>query len=57
MYSALGNNEKAKMYLEVAYDQVVSKADQLKDYTARESFLTNVRENREVVAAWEALNE
>ena len=53
VYSALENSEKGKQYLEVAYKRVLSNADRLKDREARERFLANVRENREVIAAWD----
>jgi len=53
VYSALGDAEKGKQYLEVAYKEVLSRADRLKTQEARERLLTNIRENREVVAAWD----
>ena len=53
VYSALGDSEKGKQYLEVAYKQVLSDADRREDWEARERFLANVREHREVVAAWD----
>lgn len=56
-YSALGDNKKAVKYLRTAYYEVVDHANNIKKLTDRESFLTNVRENREVIAAWEELNK
>ena len=53
VYSALGDSNKGEQYLEVAYKRVMSDADRREDQEARERFLTNVRENREVVAAWD----
>lgn len=53
VYSALGDSEKGKQYLEAAYKQLLNMADRREDQEARELFLTNIRENREVIAAWD----
>jgi TolB-like protein/class 3 adenylate cyclase len=56
VYSALGENKKAVKHLENAYNEIIDRANKIKELKDRESFLTNIRENREVVAAWEGLN-
>jgi len=57
VYDGLGQKEKSQEYLKVAYNTVISRAENFKDIKAREKYLTDVRENREVVAAWEKLNQ
>ena len=49
-YAELNDGKKGRGYLEVAYDVVIKQADKSED---RESFLTNVRLNREIVEEWE----
>ncbi len=53
VYDLVGNQEKAALYLADAYASVISQAEKLQSSEARESFLTKVRENREIIRAWE----
>ncbi len=53
VYAGLGEQEKSEKFLELAHDAVIKKANEFVDSKARETFLNKIRENREVVAAWE----
>jgi len=44
-------------FLKKAYEELMEQAQKIQSKKYRESFLTNVRENREVVAAWEEMNQ
>ncbi|MBC8403040.1 MAG: hypothetical protein ISR95_03760 [Candidatus Marinimicrobia bacterium] len=57
VYSALKDNNKAVEYLENAYNEIMDRANNIKELKNRESFLTSVRENCEVIAAWEELKK
>jgi ferric-dicitrate binding protein FerR (iron transport regulator) len=48
-----GHQEEAARYLDEAYAWVIRKAEKLQSPEARESFLTKVSENREIISAWE----
>lgn len=50
---ATNRREEATTYLRKAYEAVMAEAKKLKDRAMRESFLTNVKTNREIVGAWE----
>ena len=49
---AVGRTAEADDYLRKAYERVMLVANNTKDETLRRSWLENVRENREIVAAW-----
>ena len=51
-YSDLGNTAKAKEYLDKAYNEVISCSEKISDNAMKQSYLTNVKLNREIVAAW-----
>ncbi len=51
-YSELGNTAKAKEYLDKAYNEVILRSEKISDNAMKQSFLTNVKLNREVVAVW-----
>ena len=53
--SLLGNQEKASQYLERAYKEVIACAGKISDKAMRQSYLTNVKTNRDVVDAWTKL--
>jgi len=57
VYSGLGEEEKSQKFLELAHDAVIKKANDFVDSKARETFLNKIRTNREVVIAWEKLNQ
>lgn len=46
---------KYRNYLELAYHEVMEQAQKIKSRKYRNSFLTNVCVNREVIAAWEKM--
>ena len=54
-YSGLGEPPKAKSYLQEAYAEVMRRADRFKDPKDRKVFLDNVRENRDVISAYQQL--
>ena len=49
----LGDPAKASTYLEKAYREVNDRSNKITDRNLRTSYFTNVRENREIVQAWE----
>jgi hypothetical protein len=49
---AAGRAAEADGYLQKAHERVMLVADKTQDETLRRSWLENVRENREIVAAW-----
>ncbi len=51
--SALDRHDEARKYLQRAYDEVMHRAERIQTPDWRESFLKNVKVNREIVAAWE----
>ncbi|MFQ5675205.1 MAG: tetratricopeptide repeat protein, partial [bacterium] len=56
VYAELGDKEKSQKFLKIAHDTVIEKANKFADSRDREAFLAKIRENREVVVAWEKLN-
>lgn len=48
----LGDNSKASMYLEKAFRKITTLLDKITDPDLRQSYLKNVKENREIVDAW-----
>ena len=52
VFSGTGDSVRAETYLEKAYREVMWRADRFKDPKDRDTFLANVPENREVVAAY-----
>ncbi|MCH7887182.1 MAG: tetratricopeptide repeat protein [Candidatus Marinimicrobia bacterium] len=56
-FELTGHREKAKDYLERAYEELTRRAEKLAAEEDSESFLTKVTENREIVAAWERAQE
>ncbi|MCH7612997.1 MAG: tetratricopeptide repeat protein [Candidatus Marinimicrobia bacterium] len=55
-YSLLGNNNKSENYLNSAFTEIEKRANEYTSEDDRNSFYDGTRENREVVAAWEGLN-
>ncbi len=53
----LGNSQKASQYLQYAYEEVTQRAEGIRDTLMRQSYLANVKTNREVVAAWKKQKE
>ncbi len=51
---AVGRETEADEYLRRVYERVMLVASKTQDETLRQSWLENVRENREIVAEWEA---
>ena len=51
---ANGHGAEADEYLQKAYDRVMLVASKTKDETLRQSWLENVRDNREIIAEWSA---
>jgi len=51
---ALGRDAEADDYLQRAYERVMLVASKIQDEGLRQSWLGNVRDNREIVAEWEA---
>jgi hypothetical protein len=49
---ALGRWAEADEYLQKAHERVMFVASKTQDETLRRSWLENVRDNREIVAAW-----
>jgi tetratricopeptide (TPR) repeat protein len=54
---ALGRHEEADEVLHRAYERVMLVAGKTQDEALRQSWLENVRDNREIVAQWEARGE
>jgi tetratricopeptide (TPR) repeat protein len=57
-YLVLRDSKKstgANEYLQRAYDKMMSKADRIKDFSTRETFLTRVNINRNINSAWKEL--
>jgi len=52
--SAHGRDEEAKKYLQKAYDEVMQRAEKIQNSEFRESFLKNVKTNREILEAWQS---
>lgn len=53
VYALLDNPQKATFYLEQAHKEVISRAEKISDKAMRQSYLTNVKTNREIIKAWE----
>ena len=53
VYSELNDGKKARGYLEVAYNEVTKQSENIQSQKDKESFLTKVRLNREIVEEWE----
>ena len=51
-YSTLGNSTKAWKYLQLAYTELDRRAHNIRDETLRQSYLTQVKDNREIATAW-----
>jgi predicted ATPase len=51
---ANGHDDQADDYLQRAYERVMLVASKTQDEALRQSWLENVRDNREIVAEWEA---
>lgn len=50
--SALGRNEEAETFLQQAYETVMEISELIQEKDHKESFLTNVQLNRQIVSAW-----
>ena len=53
VYIELNDGNIARGHLEVAYNEVIKTAGKIQSSKDKESFLTNVRPNREIVEEWE----
>jgi hypothetical protein len=53
--AATGHPEQARRALQAAYDLVKTRAERIIDPALRQSFLDNVAQNREIIAAWQAI--
>jgi predicted ATPase/DNA-binding SARP family transcriptional activator len=51
--AAHGRREDAPKYLEKAHAELMQRAEQIQDLKLRESFLKNVKANREIIEAWQ----
>ena len=51
----LERHEEARSYLDIAYNIVIRLADEIENEESRNTFLTRVRTNREIIKAWEDL--
>jgi adenylate cyclase len=52
--AATGHPEEAQQALQAAHDLVVARAEKIIDPAVRQSFLENVAQNQEIMAAWQA---
>jgi len=50
---ARGRVKEAKQQLKQAYEEIMRRAKRIRDPKRRESFLSNVNSNREIIEAWE----
>ena len=57
VYAETAQMDKAKDYLENAYKVVMQRAERVKSEDSRRSFLKNVSENRDIVAAWDRMEK
>ena len=57
IFSLLGSKTKAIDYLNRAHDELLVRANELINEEDRQLILTSLRENREIMAAWEALQK
>jgi tetratricopeptide (TPR) repeat protein/class 3 adenylate cyclase len=53
--AATGHPEQAREALQAAYELVIARAEKIIDPIVRQSFLENVAQNQEIVAAWQAI--
>ena len=53
--AATDHPEEARRALQSAYELVMARAERITDPTLRQSFLGNVTQNREIIAAWRAM--
>jgi len=56
-YVELGDTAKAKIYMQKAYTEVMSRAERFTDQKDRNAFLTNIIENRDVISAYQRFGE
>lgn len=52
--AAQGQETRARAYLQQAYKAVMERAEKIREPHHRESFLTNVSVNRQIIQAWQA---
>jgi tetratricopeptide (TPR) repeat protein len=52
IYAKLGNDAKAVHYLHLAYEELDRRAKNIQESNLRQSYLSKVKDNREIVAAW-----
>jgi adenylate cyclase len=53
--AATGHLEQARQALQEAYDLVIARAEKIIAPAMRQSFLENVAQNREIIAAWQTI--
>jgi len=56
-YVELGDTAKAKIYVQKAYTEVMSRAERFTDQKDRNAFLNNIIENRNVISAYQRFDE
>ena len=54
VYDEIGNMKKSISWLETAYKELQGQAAEIKDNARKASYLQNIRENRDVISAWES---
>jgi tetratricopeptide (TPR) repeat protein len=52
IYTKLGNDANAVHYLQLAYEELDRRAKNIQESNLRQSYLSKVKDNREIVAAW-----
>lgn len=56
-HSLLGNPQEELVFLGYAHREVMARAQKISNTNMRKSYLTNVRQNRDIIAAWEKHSE
>lgn len=51
-YSVIGDAEKARVYLRYAYNEIMARAEGIRDKKFKNNFLSKVKTNADVLAAW-----
>jgi len=56
VYNEVENTDKARIYLERAYSDLMRRAYKIESEENRLSFLTEVKDNKDIISAWERLS-
>ena len=56
VYNEVENTDKARIYLERAYSDLMRRAYKIESEENRLSFLTGVKDNKDIISAWERLS-